>query len=218
MKLNKRSYTKIALTLSVILLLVWVLLGTGTSIAWFKDTTPIEKNAFFVGELDLEVYRLTEADEYERVTAETSVFDDSALYEPGYVQVVRLKVRNEGTVPFDWKLAVGVNDYLPATNMFGQTFNLQDHIKFGIVTAESESELETKIASRTAAESIAQFDMPLNTYSTEKELLDAGNETFVAIIVRMPDDVDNIANHNGRSDPYVELGLIVKATQIGTPE
>lgn len=218
MKITRKSYTKFALTLSVILLLMWILLGAGTSLAWFTDTTPVQKNVFFVGELDLEVYHLDEGGKYERVTSETAIFDDDALYEPGYVQVVRLKICNEGDVPFDWRLAVGVNDFVPAINVFGQTFNLQDYLKFGVVTADSEDELDSKLSHRTASENIAVCDIPLSTYSTESQQLDAGGETFVALIVCMPESVGNVANNNGKGSPQVELGLVFKATQQGIPD
>ena len=55
MTVRKKSYTKIALTLSICLLMIWALLGTGTTIAWFTDTSETQKNTFFIGDLDLVV-------------------------------------------------------------------------------------------------------------------------------------------------------------------
>ena len=41
MEIN-RPYKKIALSLALCLLLIWGLLGTGASLAWFKDTSVVK--------------------------------------------------------------------------------------------------------------------------------------------------------------------------------
>ncbi len=211
---QKKVYKRIALTFSLCLLLVWALLGTSASLAWFADTSPSVKNIFHFAEFDLEVsYRAGEND-YQKINGQTNVFDEQALYEPGYVQVVYLKVENKGSVPFDFKVAVGVSDYTPSVNVFGKTFNLQDHLKYGVVTASSEAELDAKLAAREQA--VANADMPLNKYFTQTAELAARDETYIALIVRMPETVGNEANYQNKPDnsvPEVKLGLIVSATQ-----
>ena len=57
--------------------------------------------------------------------------------------------------------------------------------------------------------------MFLNNYATEKEYLKAGQETYMALIVRMPEEIGNVANYRGNTIPRVELGVIVSASQIG---
>ena len=204
-------YKKIALLISLALLVIWSALGTGTSLAWFTDTDEEIKNVFHFGELDLEVSHRLENGTWELVDQETAVFDDKALYEPGYVQVVYLKVDNKGTVPFDFKTAVSVADYTVATNVFGKNFHLQDHLKFGMITANTEAELFELVATRNLAEDIA--NMPLSNYATDSASLAFGGTVYMALIVRMPKDVDNVANYRGDVIPRVELGLIVTATQ-----
>ena len=215
MTTKKKSYTKLAFALSIALMLAWGILGTGTSLAWFTDTTPELKNIFHFGEFDLVVSYKTETGEYKEIDAETAIFDDEALYEPGYVQVVYLKVENKGDVDFDYVAAVSVTDYTPATNVFGQEFNLQDYLKFGVVIADTEAELLRKLENRGLAREKAT--MPLNSYSTETDLLQPGGEKYMALIVHMPEEVGNAANYRGSVVPRVELGVIVKATQIGAP-
>ena len=117
--MEKRTYKKIAYVLSLCLVLLWSVLGTGTSVAWFTDTTVEIKNVFHTAEFELKVSHRTEDGWYEVIDGKTQVFDDEALYEPGYTQVVYLKVENEGTVPFHMKTAVSVSDYTVATNVFG---------------------------------------------------------------------------------------------------
>ena len=163
------KYKKIALCISLLLVMVWCVLGTGASLAWFVDTDEEVKNVFHFAEFDLEVSHRLENGSWEKVEQDTKIFDDKALYEPGHTQVVYLKIENKGTVPFDFKTAVSVTDYTLATNVFGQSFQLQDYLKFGLATANTEAELYEKVASRELAKELAV--MPLSNYSTEIKTL-----------------------------------------------
>ncbi len=212
MKPQKTPYKKIALALSLCALIIWGILGTGASLAWFTDTSPEINNIFHFAEFDVEVsHRLTDG-KWESIDGKTDIFDDEALYEPGYVQVVYLKVENKGTVPFAFFTAVNVNDCSVATNVFGQTFLLQDHLKFGVTTADSEEAMKNSVPDREKAVEIA--DMPLHNYDTEKAVLASGATKYIALIVRMPEEVGNIANYREDDIPKVELGITVKADQI----
>ena len=207
----RNKYKKIALCVSLLLVAAWCILGTGASLAWFVDTDEEVKNVFHFAEFELEVSHRLEDGTWEKIEQDTKIFDDEALYEPGYTQVVYLKIENKGTVPFDFKTAVSVTDYTLATNIFGQSFQLQDYLKFGLTTADTEEELFEKVATRNLAKELAV--MPLSNYSTETASLDAKGTVYMALIVRMPEDVTNMANYRGDVIPRVELGLIVTATQ-----
>lgn len=209
---NKTPYKRIALALSLCALIVWGILGTGASLAWFTDTSPEINNIFHFAEFDLVVsHRLTDG-KWQEVDSQTKIFDEEALYEPGYVQVVYLKVENKGTFPFKFDTAVNVNGCIEATNVFGQRFMLQDYLKFGLTTANTEEEMKNSIPNREKAVAIA--DLPLHNYDTETAILAPGATKYIALIVRMPEEVGNIANYRGNTIPKVELGITVKADQI----
>ena len=209
---KKRIYKQIALALSLCALIVWCILGTGASLAWFTDTSPEINNIFHFAEFDLVVsHRLTDG-KWEEVDSQTKIFDEEALYEPGYVQVVYLKVENKGTIPFEFYTAVNVNGCIQATNVFGQRFMLQDYLKFGITTADSEDAMKNSVPDRNAAVKLA--DMPLHNYDTETAVLEPGATKYIALIVRMPEEVGNVANYRGDTVPEVDLGITVKADQI----
>ena len=211
-QVKKRIYTQIALALSLCALIVWCILGTGASLAWFTDTSPEINNIFHFSEFDLVVsHRLTDG-KWEEVDGQTKIFVEEALYEPGYVQVVYLKVENKGTVPFKFSTAVNVNGCIVATNVFGQDFMLQDYLKFGITTADSEDAMKNSVPDRETAVEIA--DMPLHNYDTETAVLEPGATKYIALIVRMPEEVGNVANYRGDTIPEVDLGITVKADQI----
>ena len=209
---NKTPYKRIALALTLCALLIWAILGTGASLAWFTDTSPEIINIFHFGEFDLVVsHRLTDG-KWQEVDSQTKIFDEEALYEPGYVQVVYLKVENKGTIPFEFYTAVNVNGCIEATNVFGQRFMLQDYLKFGITTADSEDAMKNSVPDREKAVEIA--DMPLHNYDTETAVLNPGATKYIALIVRMPEEIGNVANYRGDIVPEVDLGITVKADQI----
>ena len=208
---KKKPYKKIALVLSLCAILLWTVLGTGASLAWFTDTSEKVTNIFHFAEFDLEVSYRQEDGTYAPLDGQTKLFNDQALYEPGYTQVVYLKVENRGTVPFDFKTAVSVTDYTVATNVFGQHFQLQDYLTFGFVTAPTEAGMDAQVARRSQAAAIATHK--LNNYATDAAALGAGETVYMALVVRMPERVGNEANYRGDTVPKVELGIIVTATQ-----
>ena len=210
---KKTPYKRIALALSLCALLIWAILGTGASLAWFTDTSPEINNIFHFAEFDLVVsQRLTDG-KWEEVDSKTKIFNEEALYEPGYVQVVYLKVENKGTVPFKFDTAVNVNGCIKATNVFGQPFMLQEYLKFGLATANTEEEMKNSIPDRDAAVEIANEPLH-NYYKSGSFELAPGKTKYIALIVRMPEEVGNIANYRGDVIPKVELGITVKADQI----
>lgn len=209
---KKRVYKQIALVLSLCAIVIWAILGTGASLAWFTDTSPEINNIFHFADFKLEVsHRLTDG-KWETIDGKTDIFDDEALYEPGYVQVVYLKVENKGTVPFDFYTAVNVNGYIVATNVFGQQFTLQNYLKFGVTISDSEEAMKNSVPNREKAVEIA--NMPLHNYYETGVFELAPNMTkYIAVIVRMPEEVGDIANYRGETVPKVELGITVKAEQ-----
>lgn len=211
-KSKKGLYKQIALALSLCALIVWGVLGTGASLAWFSDTSTELNNIFHVAEFDLLVsHRLTDGS-WEEVDSQTKIFEENALYEPGYVQIVYLKVDNNGDVPFEFYTAVNVNGFVEAINVIGDSFKLQNYLKFGITISDSEADMKNSLPNREKAVEVA--NLPLHNYSTDTAELAPGETKYIAIVVRMPKDVGNIANYRGDTVPSVDLGITVKADQI----
>lgn len=209
---SKRPYKKIALALSLCALIAWALLGTGTSLAWFADTSDDVNNIFHFADFEVELsHRLTDGS-WEKVGSQTKLFDEKALYEPGYVQIVYLKVENKGSRAFQFKTAVNVVGYTLGTNVYNEEFNLKDHLKFGLVTAKTEKEMKNSIPNRESAKQLAREK--LKDYATDMAVLDGKDTAFIALIVRMPEQVGNVANYRGETAPEVKLGIIVTAEQM----
>lgn len=220
----KRRFTKKrALIISLCLLLIWGVLGTSATLAWFTDSTPVARNAFQVGLLKLDVsYKNDLITEYTPVDSQTAVFNDQALYEPNYTQVVYLRVDNTGTMDFDYKLAVDAYDYDDSINVYGGNLHLPDYLRFGVIFGDEEAQLQRDVAQALATEdkaSVIEEFQRLNNYSKlDTVTVAAGKSRYVAIIIYMPREVGNEANYRkGELPPQVKLGLTVYAQQAGTP-
>ena len=210
-----------ALALSAGLFVLWWALGTGATLAWFSDVDTV-RNEFQIGLLDLDVsYRNTYMDGYKPLQGTTEAFYDEALYEPGYTQVVYLKIENKGDVAFDYKVALTVADEVPGVDMWNKQFLLSDYLRYGIVLAPTEAQLQEMVIDRLSARYQAGDDWnAIGTWSkTSEDPLPAGEGSchYAALIVYMPEDVDNAANNRGVDVPQVAIGIKVFAQQAGAP-
>lgn len=211
--MKKRRITKTALALSIIMLMVWSLLGTASTVAWFSDNDTIVNTLKFAN-FKVELYHKT-ANSYEQVTETTKLFDDEALYEPGYTQVIYLKVKNAGDVPFDYKLSVLPTNIVDGINMLGSTIHLPDYLTFGVVVKDTEAEVLAATQNREDARSCA--NVALNNYAKQQTDFAAGEEEYIALVVCMPENVGNEANFRTK-EASVDLGVKVVATQIEARE
>lgn len=217
--MHNGNFTKKAMILSVCLLALWAILGTSTTIAWFTDTTPATKNTFTIGELNLDVfYKNDIVTDYTPVEADTSIFNYQALYEPGYTQVVYLRVENNGEIAFNYKVSVDRYSYVDSVNVLGGTLHLPKYLRIGVMFGADEAKLTREVA-RALADKETMDVLLLNQYSkTDSQTVPAGGERYVALIVFMPEETGNEANYmTGAKVPKVELGLTVFAQQAETP-
>ena len=140
--MKKRKWTKAALAFSACLFLLWWALGTGATLAWFSDADTV-RNEFQIGLLKLDVsYRNDIVTEYTPLQGATKAFNDDALYEPGYTQVVYLKIENNGDVDFRYKIAVTVAKAINGKNAWGEDIYLPNYLRYGVVFAETEAQLQ----------------------------------------------------------------------------
>lgn len=209
--IKRIPYKRLAFALSILLLVAWGVLGTGASLAWFNDDSAEVKNVFNVADFKLDVSYRLEDGSYAPIDSKTDIFGKEALYEPGYTQVVVLRIQNNGDIAFNYQTAVYIQSYVPGINVFGQTFLLQDYLQMGMVNADTEAALDALIATREQAAAIA--DAPLEDSYSDMAKLVPGAEDYMALVLRMPEDVDNIANYYEDYQPKVVLGISVSATQ-----
>ena len=134
--------TKRALLSSVLALFLCFAMLLGTTYAWFTDSVTSANNVIQSGNLDIELEYAKVVDgaitEWDTVAGKDNIFDKNALWEPGRVEVVYLKVSNLGTLALKYQLGVNIVNEIGGKNVAGKDFKLSDHLVFKVVDLATE--------------------------------------------------------------------------------
>jgi len=211
---NKKT-TKRALLSSVLSLVLCLTMLIGTTFAWFTDSVTSSNNIIKSGNLDVELEYSTDMTNWNKVTETTNIFKEGALWEPGYTEVIYLRVSNLGSLALKYDLGVNIVSETPGTNKAGESFNLSNYIEFGVIDP-----VTVAFSGREAARAAVTDAKKLATAYTKEASLLAKAEgateypaDVVAMVVYMPETVGDEANHNGNA-PEIKLGLNLFATQL----
>lgn len=210
---NSKS-TKRALIISVLAIFMCVAMLIGTTFAWFTDTASTGVNKIQAGNLDVKLMYSTDMKTWNEATEQTKLFDDNALWEPGYTQVVYLKVVNAGNLALKYETGFSKN-YTSnrGKNVNGDWYRVDNYLKIG--TAETETKFENREAVWAAIaaneKTLAKDVMLTDGWIT----LNAGEESApFAVAIYMPTSVGNEANATkNRPSSVSGLGIEVRATQ-----
>ena len=212
---NNKS-TKRALLTSALALLMCVAMLIGATFAWFTDTASTGVNKIQAGNLDIELaYKnSTTGGEFKEANKETPVFDNNALWEPGHVEYVVLKVSNAGSLALKYKLGINIANEVGSTNVDGNAFKLSDYIRFAVLDGDRTGDRVDRDALVAAA---TDSKLIKEGYTAENHLTATGadnSQKVVTLVVWMPTTVGNEANHKkDATAPSIDLGISVAATQ-----
>lgn len=215
---KKVGGTKRALLTSVLALVLSLAMLAGTTFAWFTDTASTGVNRIVSGNLDvgLQYWGVDENGQKTWLTAENSedLFDENALWEPGYTQIVYLKVKNNGNLALTYAMQITPVHETVGVNVDGEQFKLSDYIKFGWTTFTVDGAGTPVALDREAAQTGVGEGAQLGTtlHRQAAEPMEAGAEELVALVAWMPENVGNEANYS-TVQPTIELSLKVLATQ-----
>ncbi len=230
--------TKRALFSSVVALLLCFTMLLGTTYAWFTDSAVSGRNIIQSGNLDVVLeYKTKWSDDWALVKEDTKLFKEGALYEPGYTEVVFLRVSNAGSLALKYKLDVTVYGETKSTNVYDEEFSLKDHLEIGYYTQAEYNGTHnyadtlmpymfgTRESSRNHVNNSGTGFKKLSATGsgsiTEVTPVLAGDTTaqVVAIVLTMPETVGNEANHKtGVAAPTIDLGVTLLATQYTDEE
>lgn len=212
--MTKTRSTKSALISSVIALLLCFTMLLGSTFAWFTDSVTSANNIIKSGNLDIELEyaKVVDGDitEWNTVAGKDNIFDKNALWEPGRVEVVYLKVSNLGTLALKYQLGVNIVNEIGGKNVAGEDFKLSDHLVFKVVDLATEPDTAY---TREEAVAAAGNVKGLKDYNSVTTALEVGGTDYVALIVYMPENIGNEANYRGDAIPTIELGINLYATQ-----
>lgn len=136
--MKRRNATRNALLMSVLSMLLCVTMLVGTTYAWFTDTASTGINTITAGNLDIEVLYAYPSDvvdgeipdnAWKVVDAQTPVFNQNALWEPGYTEIVYFKYVNKGTLSLQFQMLVDIVRESQGLNVAGELFSLSDYIE-----------------------------------------------------------------------------------------
>ena len=206
--------TKRALLTSVLALLMCVAMLIGTTFAWFTDTASTGVNKIQAGNLDVKLMYSTDMQTWKEATDQTKLFDDNALWEPGYTQVVYLKIVNAGKLALKYEAGFSKN-YTSnrGKNVNGDWYRVDNYLKIG--TAET----TTKFANREdvwSAIAATEKTLAKDVMLTDGWItLKAGESSKpFAVAIYTPTSVGNEANASkNRPSSVSGLGIEVRATQ-----
>jgi predicted ribosomally synthesized peptide with SipW-like signal peptide len=199
----------------------------GTTYAWFTDSVTSANNVIQSGNLDVVLeYKSNWSDGWATVDESTKIFKDGALYEPGYTEVVYLRVSNAGSLALKYLLSFNLANEEGSINVYGEEFKLSDYLQIGTYVQDEYSSgfnyadilMPAMFGTREAALNSVELQKlsDANAVIRENAPILPGDDTaqVVAIVLTMPDTVGNEANTRlGEDAPYVELGVRLFATQ-----
>lgn len=219
--------TKRALLSSVMALFLCFAMLLGTTYAWFTDSVTSANNVIQSGNLDVVLeYKSNWSDGWATVDENTKIFKDGALYEPGYTEVVYLRISNAGSLALKYLLSFNLANEEGSINVYGDEFKLSDYLQIGYYVQDEYSSgfnyadifMPHMFGTREAALNSVELQKlsEANAVISENAPILPGDDTaqVVAIVLTMPDTVGNEANTRlGEDAPYIELGVRLFATQ-----
>lgn len=219
----KQRRTKHALLLSLIALCLCFSMLVGSTYAWFTDNVTSMNNVIKSGTLDIEMEYSLDGKKWSPVKDDVSIFDEDALWEPGYTQVVALRVKNVGTLALKYELSTNVYLEKEGTNVYDKKFKLSNYLK--VYTSSIDTDSDTVVSDKiekmieggrenTLKECAKEvgFNAVIGTSGTKVLPEDTH---VVALAITMPTTVDNNANYRtGTEAPYIRFGIDLYATQV----
>ena len=206
--------TRKLLVSSLIMILSCCLLFAGTTFAWFSDSVTSGNNVITAGNLDVELsYKKHNQTSYAEVTKEVSLFNNQALWEPGHVETVVLKVTNAGSLSLKYSLSLDVVEKA-SINVAGQKLLLSEHLIVG--TKITQAPEETVLGDRASALAFANANKNADKFAAVLTgTLAAGEANYIQIAIAMPETVGNEANHkNNVEAPSISFTANLFATQL----
>lgn len=225
--MTKTKNTKRALLMSALSLLMCISMFIGSTFAWFTDSVTSANNVIQSGTLDVVLeYKTNWSDDWAQVDENTKLFKDGALYEPGYTEVVYLRVSNAGSLALKYMLSFNIANEEGSINVYGEEFKLSDYLQIGSYVQDEYSSgfnyANTLMPIMFGSREKALENVDLNTLSSANPIIREnapilpGEETaqVCALVLTMPETVGNEANTKvGEEAPYIELGIRLYATQ-----
>ena len=210
--MNNTKSTKRVLLASLLALVVSISMLVGTTFAWFTDSVISGRNTIQSGNLDVELEYFDEANnKWVTIQDATNIFSGER-WEPGHTEVVYLKLSNLGSLALKYQLGINIWSETAGVNVYNEEFKLSDYIYFDAIEIDDEAEF---FETREDALKAVKNPSLISKGFTKEDSLEKKAEEYIALVVYMPAEVDNKANHKpDTTAPSIELGIKLVATQF----
>lgn len=212
--MTNKKFSKRALLMSVVAMVLCLAMMLGTTYAWFSDSVTSGNNIIEAGNLDIELeYRNADGD-WESVNADTNIFS-STLWEPGHTEVIYFRITNKGSLDLKYRFGINVASETTGVNQNGDSITLSNYIKFGVVYGMSGEGTGAYATRGDAIAAVEPGTILADGYTTYGVMNEKGETNSFALVVYMPTSVTNEANYKtGTIAPEIQLGINLVATQI----
>lgn len=131
-----------------------------------------------------------DGDSYEEVTSETKLFNDAALWEPGYTEVAYLKVSNAGSLALKYQMGVTVLNESVGKTKTNADINLSEHLQFKVVESDNDlaeyASREDALNANVTASKLQNYNSSFKPLAPKSENGDNYNDyDYIALIVYM---------------------------------
>jgi hypothetical protein len=203
------------LVLSILSLCLCVSMLLGVTYAWFVDNVTSANNIVKSGSLDIDIeYARGEngsLSEWKTVSGTSDIFSQNTSWEPGRTEVIYFKVVNYGTLALKYKLTISILSETIGYNKDGGEICLSDNLVFKVVEM---NDTLTVFSDRQAAITAAESSQGIKDYGGTAHELHSGEKDYLALIVHMPETLDNSFNYHGTTAPSIALGINLLAIQM----
>ncbi len=206
--------TKRALIMSALSVVLCLSMLIGSTFAWFTDSVTSANNIIKSGNLDI-VLEYWNGSEWVDVADKSDILTNT-LWEPGVTEVAYLRVENAGSLALKYQLGVNIVSETAGVNAAGASFILSDYLNFGVVENVN-GETDAYATREEAVADIADEKLISEGFAKATSMMPA-DELYFALVVYMPENTGNDANHNGVNVPAINLGINVVATQMTSEE
>ena len=226
-KLTEKAF-KQSIILSFLSIFLCIVALCSTTFAWFTDEVSTGNNKIVSGALKIGLeYKKDWDDEWKPVDANTNIFKKDALYEPGYTEIVFLRISNAGNLALKYNLMIDIEGEEPSVNVNGEPFRLSDYLEIG-TRLEPEYKDGFTCADLVMPLQFGNREDALKNIGTMNTLSEAdlvrvrsavllpGEQTaqVMAIVLTMPEDLTNGEVNYDTAYNAPEIDLKIKAAAV----
>ena len=223
-----KKKTERTLIIPLLAMVLCCAMFVGTTYAWFTISVSNKNNRIMTGILDVGLYQVENTDGAlieTPVTEETTFFVD-AKWEPGSVCYENFRVKNEGSLPLKYELALKWSDYnfIKESSESQSGPSLTDVLRVAVVeghidTAEEKDAVLAKIEAAKQSGSAEKCSGTLVGMVNTGEAVNIATDQLT-IVVYWPesenDSIYNVSSNTVLSEDtklFAELGLVLTAIQ-----